>query len=209
MCEYSPIYDILIAVGCKMTFEEFLKTYDVANFAWEIFKGISPTIIALVTIWINANISKKRSQKEYMAEQVKELQMMIANLTPYILDTGAYLLESIQRADRKSESDEMFNKFYKSNSQMLSEARKFLAYANIRAVALERDNLEFSKEFSCISDYSNELRDILAWYNKMAQQTPMEKFDSLCDEVQKKLIDATEKIESILFNYCKRIFEKK
>ena len=92
---------------------------------------------------------------------------------------------------------------------MLSEARKFLAYANIRAVALERDNLEFSKEFSCISDYSNELRDILAWYNKMAQQTPMEKFDSLCDEVQKMLIDATEKIESILFNYCKRIFEKK
>lgn len=180
-----------------------------ANFVWEIFKGISPTIIALVTIWINTNISKKRAQKEYMAEQVKELQMMIADLTPYILDTGAYLLESIQSGGRKSESDEMFNKFYKSNSQMLSEARKFLAYANMRAVALRREDLEFSKEFGCFSDYSNELRDILTWYNKMAQQTPIEKFDNLCDEVQKKLINATEKIEIILFNYCKRISEKK
>lgn len=192
-----------------MTFEEFLKTYDVANFAWEIFKGISPTIIALITIWINTNISKKRAQKEYMAEQVKELQMMIANLSPYILNTGAYLLESIQRANRKSESNEMFNKFHRSNSQMLSEARKFLAYANIRAASLEREDLEFSKEFDGFSAYSNELGDILTWYNKMAEITSIEKFDDLCDEVQKMLIDATEKIESILFDYCKRISKKK
>ena len=191
-----------------MNFEEFLKTYYVADFIWEIFKGISPTIIALVTIWINTKISKKRTKNEYMAEQVKELQVMVANLSTYILDTGSYLLEAIQRSENKSESDEMFDKFYKCNSRMLSEARKFLAYANIRAATLERKDIEFTDECGCISDYSNDLMDVLTWYNKIAIQTPIEHFDDLCDEVQKKLIDATTKIEGILFDYCKRISKK-
>lgn len=192
-----------------MTFDEFLKTHYAVDYIWEIFKGISPTIIALVTIWINTNISKNKAKKEYMAEQVKELQMMVAGLLPYVLDTGTYLLEVIQRAENERESDEMFDKFYKSNSKMLSEARKFLAYANIRSITLGRKDLEFTDECSRISGYSNELMDILTWYNKIVVHTPIERFDDLCDEVQKKLIDATTKIEGILFDYCKRISQKK
>ena len=192
-----------------MNFDEFLKAHYAVDFVWEIFKGVSPTIIALVTIWINTHISKNKAQKEYMAEQVKELQMMVAELSPYILDTGAYLLEAVQRTENKRESDEMFDRFYKSNSKMLSEARKFLAYANIRSATLERKDIEFTDECSYISDYSNELMDILTWYNKIASHTPIERFNDLCDEVQKKLIDATTKIEGILFDYCKRISQKK
>ena len=34
------------------------------DFAWEIFKGgVSPTIIALLTIWINSSIAKRKTEK--------------------------------------------------------------------------------------------------------------------------------------------------
>ena len=47
-----------------MSFEQFLQTYDMVDFAWEIFKGISPTIIALLTIWINTIIGRRKTEKE-------------------------------------------------------------------------------------------------------------------------------------------------
>lgn len=75
-----------------MSFEEFLATYDIVDFAWEIFKGISPTVIALLTIWINTIIGKRKSEKESYSREIKELQSMVANLSPYILETGEYLL---------------------------------------------------------------------------------------------------------------------
>lgn len=34
-----------------------------ADFAWEIFKGVSPIIIALLTIWINSSIAKRKTEK--------------------------------------------------------------------------------------------------------------------------------------------------
>lgn len=185
-----------------MSFEEFLLTYDVVDFAWEIFKGISPTIIALVTIAINTAISKNRVKKDVISNQIKELQLMVSNLSPYIVETGEYLLDSIQNSDKSTKSEELFEKFYESNSKMLKEARKFLAYANIRAKILDNDNMDFTEQCCLITDYSYELMDILEWYNENAEKTPMSSFEALCDEVQKKMIDATSRIENILFEYC-------
>ena len=55
-----------------MSFEQFLQTYDMVDFAWEIFKGISPTIIALLTIWINTIIGRRKTEKEILANEEKE-----------------------------------------------------------------------------------------------------------------------------------------
>ena len=67
-----------------MSFEQFLQTHDVVDFVWEIFKGISPTIIALLTIWINTIIGRRKTEKEILANEEKELQLMISNLLPCI-----------------------------------------------------------------------------------------------------------------------------
>lgn len=185
-----------------MSFEEFLATYDIVDFAWEIFKGISPTVIALLTIWINTIIGKRKSEKESYSREIKELQSMVANLSPYILETGEYLLESIQNANKKQKSNEMFDIFYSKNKDMLREARKFLAYANIRAEILNNERIVFTDTCSTITDYSYELLDTLKWYNQMAPVTPIVGFGDLCDEVQRKMIDATSKVEEALKKYC-------
>lgn len=50
--------------GVWMGFQQFLTTHVVMDYIWEIFKGISPTIIALITIEINYRLGKRKELKE-------------------------------------------------------------------------------------------------------------------------------------------------
>ena len=47
-----------------MGFQQFLTTHVVMDYIWEIFKGVSPTIIALITIAINYRLGKRKEIKE-------------------------------------------------------------------------------------------------------------------------------------------------
>lgn len=43
------------------------------------------------------------------------------------------------------------------------------------------------------------------WYNHEVAKTPLVLFDELCDEVQRKLNEATNSVENVLFDYCVRL----
>lgn len=184
-----------------MSFEQFLQTYDMVDFAWEIFKGISPTIIALLTIWINTIIGRRKTEKEILANEEKELQLMISNLLPCITETGEYLLEAIQNADEEN-SDELLNMFATKNKHLLKEAGKCLVYIDIRAEIFKKESMKFDKTHKAIRTFSDELLNTLNWYNQEAMKTPKKYFDALCDEVQKKIICSKERVEREMFNYC-------
>ena len=184
-----------------MSFEQFLQTYDMVDFAWEVFKGISPTIIALLTIWITTIIGRRKTEKEILANEEKELQLMISNLLPCITETGEYLLEAIQNADEEN-SDELLNMFATKNKHLLKEAGKCLVYIDIRAEIFKKESMKFDKTHKAIRNFSDELLNILNWYNQEAMKTPKKYFDALCDEVQKKLICSKERVEREMFNYC-------
>lgn len=184
-----------------MSFEQFLQTYDMVDFAWEIFKGISPTIIALLTIWINTIIGRRKTEKEILANEEKELQLMISNLLPCITETGEYLLEAIQNADEEN-SDELLNMFATKNKHLLKEAGKCLVYIDIRAEIFKKESMKFDKTHKATRTFSDELLNTLNWYNQEAMKTPKKYFDALCDEVQKKLICSKERVEREMFNYC-------
>lgn len=49
-----------------MGFQQFLTTHVVMDYIWEIFKGISPTIIALITIAINYRLGKRKELMVYV-----------------------------------------------------------------------------------------------------------------------------------------------
>ena len=184
-----------------MSFEQFLQTYDMVDFAWEIFKGISPTIIVLLTIWINTIIGRRKTEKEILANEEKELQLMISNLLPCITETGEYLLEAIQNADEEN-SDELLNMFATKNKHLLKEAGKCLVYIDIRAEIFKKESMKFDKTHKATRTFSDELLNTLNWYNQEAMKTPKKYFDALCDEVQKKLICSKERVEREMFNYC-------
>lgn len=188
-----------------MNFEQFLDTYNIVNFAWEIFKGISPTVIALLTIWINTIIGKRKSEKEAFSNEIKDLQLKVSNLAFYAVETGEYLLEAIQNSKNNEESRVMLNEFEHKNKQMLKEAKKFMFYTSVREERYNKKEILFEDTCEKISHYSSELLDILKWYNEQALKTSIEDFDYLCDEVQKRIIISTEKIENALLYYCSNL----
>lgn len=198
----ESIFNIANERGKKMSFEEFLATYDIIDFIWEIFKGVSPTIIALVTIWINSHVSKKHKKEDDFLVQVKELQLMASELMAYALNTGKDLIDAIQHTNEKEKCERIFEDFYANNNKMLIEARKFLGYANVRAEIYQCKNMEFTDVCDVFTNYSYELLNILEKYNEKAILTPIDLFDELCDEVQIQSIDASKKVEEAIYNYC-------
>lgn len=186
-----------------MTFKEFLEQYYVVDFIWEIFKGIAPTIIAIITITVNARISKKRAKKDRNDNQIKELQMMAIELSQYIVNTGKYMLDAIQHSGDDEKTTELIEAFKDSNDKMLINGRQLSMYSNILAETLKKPEMSFSETFQALSEYSYDVLDVHEWYNDMASKTPIEQFDDLCDEAQKKLINVTEKIERKIVEYCK------
>lgn len=82
-----------------MSFEQFIATHHIADFAWKIFKGVSPTLVALFTIWINTRIGKKKTEKETFTNEIKELQTRLTEFASIVVETGEYLLETIQNSD--------------------------------------------------------------------------------------------------------------
>ena len=85
-----------------VTFQEFLETHIVVDYIWEIFKGISPTIIALITIAINTKINKRKENRDRKEKELKELQVKNSWFNSLRCQkNGADVLQVIQNAGNK------------------------------------------------------------------------------------------------------------
>lgn len=186
-----------------MTFQQFLETHFIADFIWEIFKGVSPTIIALITIWINTIIGKKKVEKEKLANEIKELQLMVSNIMTYVEETKDLLSEAIQNAGKESSVE--LEAYHSKNKQMLKESRKYLEYANIRAEILKKKNIRFDDAYIMIANYACELINILVWYKTEKQEILLNDFEVLICEFEHELIDATTNVENVLIDYCMKM----
>ncbi len=185
-----------------MSFDDFLTTYKITDFAWELFKGVSPTAVALFSIWITNRINKRQKSKEDYSYQIKELQLMASDLVGNLLNAGKDLIDAIQHANDKEMCEKLLDNYSMSNSEMLVRARKMLNYANIRAEIYHCEEMKFTEIFNAIFQYSERLLEIVEEYNKDASNMNKGCFDKLCDEVQVKCIQASVEIEAAIFNYC-------
>lgn len=188
-----------------MGFQQFLTTHVVMDYIWEIFKGISPTIIALITIAINYRLGKRKELKEQTKKDIKELQNKIVGIIPYIVRNGAYLLEMIQNVSNKAEHDKFWTMYSEENTQMLTVTREYQAYEKIQLIG----NCDLSEKcidkdvLGIVSQYAYDLQDILDLYNEKAGHTDIKYFDNLCDEVKERCMEAERKAENDLIEYSR------
>lgn len=188
-----------------MGFQQFLATHVVMDYIWEIFKGVSPTIIALITIAINYRLGKRKEIKEHRKKDIKELQDKIVGIIPYIVRNGAYLLEMIQNVSNQAEHDKFWTMYSEENTKMLTVAREYQAYEKIQLIG----NCDLSEKcrgkdvLGIVSQYAYDLQDILDWYNEKAGHTDIKYFDDLCDEVKVRCTEAERKAENDLIEYSR------
>ena len=201
-----------------MEFKTFLETYPIANWLWELFKGVSPLIVAIITIWINGNREKKKYIQ--LQEKQKELNLLEKNKARYnelkrdidyivdkvmdlnvlIWDSGKDMLNMIQNAGNEKEQ-QYFNSFMENNMKMHILSRKLNSYVDIKIAYHEIKDIDFSSIFEETTDYASSLLDILKFYNSKAGKTIIKEQDNLLDEVQKKLIETSQKLEYSLVYY--------
>ncbi len=190
-----------------MEFQQFLATHVVMDYIWEIFKGVLPTIIALITIAINYRLGKRKEIKEQRKKDIKELQDKIVGIIPYIVRNGAYLLEMIQNISNKAEHDKFWTMYSEENTQMLTVAREYQAYEKIQLIG----NCDLSEKcrdkdvLGIVSQYAYDLQDILHFYNEKAVHihTDIKFFNNLCDEVKARYTEAERKAENDLIEYSR------
>ncbi len=190
-----------------VTFQEFLETHIVVDYIWEIFKGISPTIIALITIAINTKINKRKEKRDRKEKELKELQVKIAGLIPYVVKNGADVLQVIQNAENKERTEMFFDIYEEENTQMLIAAREYQAYEKVRLLKKENTESDENDVLMMVSQYASALQDILEWYNKEAVGTDIIYFNKLCDSAKEKCMDAERTTENALIEYSKRLGE--
>ncbi|MBP2657457.1 MAG: hypothetical protein H6Q69_489 [Firmicutes bacterium] len=202
-----------------MSFKDFLETYKIAGWGWELFKGLLPMFIALLTIYFN----EKREHKKIFNQEKKEEHQKLINknqrkydelkadlyiieekaisLSSLIWDTGKELLDAIQHSG-SNEGDRLLQEFITYNKKMLVYARQLCAYADIKTAMYGEKEIVFLPIFEQISKYAEELIDIMDSYNARAAKTPLNQRDILLDDIQKEMIECTQKVEDKLIWYC-------
>ena len=185
-----------------MGFEDFLKQYDVVDFIWEIFKGVSPTIIAIITICVNTRINKKNKKQEEISNQVSELQKMALDIMIYAEGSGKELLDAIQNSYDQELCDYYLSEYKNNVAQLLMKSNHLTMYSKAKSILLNRDKFDFTNVYDAVTQFTDDLSDVHKWYNEKASVTKREKFDDLCDEVQRKLIVLKKDMEIVIHNYC-------
>ena len=196
-----------------MGFDDFFEKYWLADWFINVFKTISPALIALLTIALNEKREKKKEKRQGIKEDEKEKRILydkalkdmvdsILNLNSMVWDTGKELLDSIQSSSDKEKSENYFSLFYENNKKMLVEARRINGKADIYVATTGVEKFTFNKEFEDIGELSNKFIDILEKYNSKASETLLRDLDLLLDEIQKDLIAVTNQYEDKLIWYC-------
>lgn len=185
-----------------MGFDEFLKQYDIIDFMWEIFKGVSPTIIAIITIYVNTKINKKNKKREEFSNQVNELQKLALDIMIYAESSGKELLDAIQNSHNKELCDYYLSEYKHNVEQLLMKSNHLTMYSKTKAIILNRDKFDFTYVYEAVTQFADNLSNVHKWYNEKAGLTKREEFDDLCDEVQLKLIVLKKDMEVVIHNYC-------
>jgi hypothetical protein len=202
-----------------VSFKEFLETYKVADWAWELFKGLLPMFIALLTIYFNEirehnknlNQDKKEEQRKLIEIKQREYNELKADLyiieekaiclSSLVWDTGKELLDAIQNSD-SNDGDKFWQDFYTNNKKMLVYARQLNAYADIKTSMYGKKEIAFLPVFEAVSKFAQDLSDIQMSFDSRAEKTKLDQWEALLDDVQKEMIQCTQLVEDKIVWYC-------
>ena len=167
---------------------------------WEIFVGLLPLTVALLTIYLNEKRLKRQQDRVDMQKDIATLEKMVLELHSLEWDAGKNLLESMQQIDPK-ESEQYFAEYYKLDKDMLSLARRINGYATIRKIVYREEKFDFSEMFEKTKDYAKKLTDIYEWFYRIPKAIANFREERL-DDAQEKLIQASVEFEESIIQYC-------
>lgn len=144
------------------SFQTFLYAHPLVDYAWELFKGLSPTLIALLTIYINDKRNVKNRKRDWEIKKAHEaidelmvLENSIFNISKDVNDCLCKRNPDDRWAERKI--------VYSSCNSMINRTISFCDSYTKLFVHLDI-NIDLEELRPCIDSFQHEMFDILDRY---------------------------------------------
>ena len=185
-----------------MNYEDFIVKYPWFDLFWEVFKGIMPTIIALLAIYINNKKANGRDKEKLVINALLLLQDNINNLNNMIYNTGKDCLSYLQYLDDSKVKEIYFNRYNESNNELLLFSRKVRFLVDIERFKFNIKSISFDECYKKIAYYTYKICDIIDEYNEKVRDIDRKEANKILDDVQQKLLKISEETEKEMFNYA-------
>lgn len=188
-----------------MNYADFIRLNPWFDLIFELFKGIAPTLVALIAIWINNIMADKRerekNEKAIKVESLVNLQNDAIEVNNMIFDTGRAFLDYMQFLN--NEEVENWKIYYKKLTDTIMSARKLMILSEMEYEKTKIKNVLFDKCFKLISNFHKDLENIIKNYYGKAKCSSEYERNKVLDQVQVELIIESTKIENQIINYIK------
>lgn len=192
-----------------MTYDELINLCPWFDLFWELFKGIAPTAVALLAIYINDRLAikreKKKNEKDIKIKALKNLQIKAIEINDMIFSTAESFLEYMFSLDNKETKDEKLKIFYQEITNTIINAKYLSMLSEIEYENTEIENVLFNKCFLLVSTFNRDIEKIINDYNEKTKRTLEKDNKVLLNQVQAELLRASTKIEKEIRNYIKNL----
>lgn len=174
-----------------MTYKEFINSYPWVDLILELFKGIMPTAVALLAIFLNNSFAKKRDlmyrKKSLQLDYYVKMLNWLHEIKNDIMEVSLVLENALNKID-PNERVNRYNDFMKSISNM---NRCIASWKDTYSVVLESYNCDIKLNYfkQEMKNCSDNLVKIGRQYINQADTT------MATDETNKTVIKANEVIE--------------
>lgn len=189
-----------------MTYQELIKCYPWIDLAWEVFKGISPTCVALVTIFLTEYFVRRRSdvykrqemKLRYLEEILSWLHETRRNVFEIMDALGKVLAKS--PAERNDGCNEIIKKISEMNKDVFVRSD---TYIDITKGFGYDFKLEQFKEAVIV--YSEKMNSVMIEYHDLPNtEQSIDEMNLIMEEVRTKMQESvTLLVEKINLLYKK------
>lgn len=180
-------------------FQTFLYTYPAADYAWELFKGVSPTIIALLTIYLSNKRSSNSRKKDWEIKKVHDMMDELIVIDNFFLSVSKEVNDCLCKMN--PEDRRLAKKgVYSSCNSMIHRTITFCDSYTALFSCLNIE-IDFADINVCVDNFQHEMYDII---NKYISESLT---DESLDEINDSTLRAHEKVKEKMSETAKVIVE--
>lgn len=192
-----------------MNYEKFATLYPWLDFGLELFKGIMPTIVALLAIYFNnKNATKREKEKiehDIRMKSILNLQDDAINIDIMIYDVGTQLFFYFGLLGNDEKRKEYWSEYVNRMSETLQLSRKVLIKSNMETNKTGIEELSFKECHDKISKFCDETLDMIDDYDKTVKKSSLDERKKLAIDMENKLKVISDDVGDIISEYINRL----
>ncbi len=161
-----------------MTYDHFIKLHPFFDLFFELFKGVMPTVVAILAIYLNnkgAVIRERKSRKEDMIIKIKGTMLdKLIDVTNMYYNCGKIAIECItemEEYNKKKRNDELFdylNILYAKSWEIVDYYNTMFVSLNIdiNCKEIHNDIYEFGKKLTDVVRKNEDINNVQTRKNR-------------------------------------------